>query len=172
MEIKTVLGLSVNTRMIAMAIIQGTTLEHYQISLRKGSWSTQKKDLILARLHSLLTTYTITHVALALPYENHTTEHIENLLESLKTYFDEYNIPVCLYCPQAFHLLCEESASKTKKALMQTVSELYPELEVLYQKEMRNKNKYYIKLFEAVALATIHSQSLWNRHIEQKEQGR
>lgn len=33
---------------------------------------------------------------------------------------------------------------------------LYEELERYELKEMQNKNKYYIKLFEAVACASVH----------------
>jgi hypothetical protein len=160
MATKTILGLSANTRMIAFAIIRGKTLEHYHTSLHKGAWNSEKKDQILSRLRSLLAVYTISEIALALPYENHSTEHIESLLESFTTYFNSQNIPVCSYYPEAFHLFCEEGQPKTKKVLMESISRLYPELQRVYQREVRNKNKYYIRLFESVALATIHSQCL------------
>ena len=41
---------------------------------------------------------------------------------------------------------------------MKTLVQQFPELYYCYQKELRNKNKYYIKLFEAVAVAALHSQ--------------
>ncbi len=43
---------------------------------------------------------------------------------------------------------------------MRVLAGLYPELSFQYRKEMGNKNKYYVKLFEAVGVATIHSQRL------------
>ncbi|HEY5368282.1 MAG TPA: hypothetical protein VIJ75_04755 [Hanamia sp.] len=33
---------------------------------------------------------------------------------------------------------------------------LFPELEPYYEKELRNKNKYYFKMFEAVGVATLY----------------
>ena len=47
--------------------------------------------------------------------------------------------------------------------MMETISRLYPELERLYKRELRNKNKYYVRLFEAVGLAHVHSQSISQR---------
>lgn len=41
---------------------------------------------------------------------------------------------------------------------MQALSLQYPQLSLCYHKEMRNKNRYYIKVFEAVAVATIKEQ--------------
>lgn len=156
------LGLSANTRMVALAVMRGKTLEHYHTSLYKGAWTDKKKDQILTRLQSLITDYNITEIALAVPYEIHTTEHIESLLESFTTYFKTQNIAICSYYQEAFHLFCEEGQPKTKKVMMETISQLYPELQRAYQKELRNKNKYYRRLFEAVALAHIHSQCLNN----------
>lgn len=160
MQTRIVLGLSANTRTFAFAIVRGKALEHYHTSLFKGTWNDEKKDLILARLKSLLATGIITDVALALPYESHTTNQIESLLESFTTYLKDQNIAVCAYTSQAFHILCEEGQPKTKKVMMQTISELYPALGRLYQREMRNKNKYYVRLFEAVALAHIHTENI------------
>lgn len=164
MQTRTVLGLSFNTRTVAFAIMRGKTLEHYHTSLFKGAWNEEKKDLILTLLQSLLTAdKTITDLALALPYESHTTNQIESLLESFTTYLKNQNIAVCSYNSQAFHILCEEGQPKTKKVMMQAIAELYPTLERLYLREMRKKNKYYVRLFEAVGLAHIHSQCL-NQH--------
>ena len=38
-----------------------------------------------------------------------------------------------------------------------TLTELYPELVPIYRKELRNKRRYYFKLFEAVAVARLLS---------------
>ena len=32
----------------------------------------------------------------------------------------------------------------------------FPELRMFYEREMRNKNKYYVKLFEAVGMAALY----------------
>lgn len=149
-----------NTRMVAFAIIRGTFLERYQISLHKGVFNTEKNDRILKRLQTLTRKYTITNVAILLPYKKHSTNHIESLLESVETHFTKQSISVCTYYSEALHDIGEEEEPKTKKTMMESVSKIYPQLQRLYQRERRNKNKYYVRLFEAVGLALIHSQSL------------
>ncbi len=36
----------------------------------------------------------------------------------------------------------------------------YPELVPYYEKEARNKNKYYYKMFEAIGVATLYSRKI------------
>lgn len=160
MEQVTVLGLSINTRMLGLAIVCGNLLVDYHISLRKEPWTLIKRDLILTRLQPWCTSYSINSIALSIPYENQSSIPIKELLESIKVYFNNQKITLCSYPPQTLHVFCEETQTKTKKEAMRKLTELYPELTTYYNKEQRNKNKYYVKLFEAVAVATVHSRKL------------
>ncbi len=160
MEHQKVLGLSLNTRMVGLAVIGGTLLIDYQISLRKGAWSLNKRNKVLTSLQSWCTSYTIINIALATPHENQSNEQINELLESIKAHCKSNKIKICSYPPQAVYRFCEENQPRTKKEVMKKMCELYPELLTCFNKEKRNKNKYYVKLFDAVALATIHSRKL------------
>lgn len=53
---------------------------------------------------------------------------------------------------------CSGRQRKTKARVLQALNKRYPELTPFYQKELRNKAKYYTKLFEAVGMATLHRQ--------------
>jgi hypothetical protein len=76
-------------------------------------------------------------------------------MQALTTFFQAQNIPVTTQTPKAFAAFCPEGKKKGKKEMMKTISELFPELRSCYHKEMRNKSKYYFKLFEAVAVAVL-----------------
>ena len=41
---------------------------------------------------------------------------------------------------------------------MQALTLQYPQLTLCYHKEIRNKNRYYIKVFEAVGAAALKEQ--------------
>ena len=159
MQTRTVLGLSLNSRIVSFAVMEGKTLIGYHTSLFKGNYNDVKRDHILKRLQKLLASYTLNDVALVYPYEIHSSKNIRHLLESVEKYFKSQNVPVCIYYPEAFHLLHEEER-KTKKVVMESLTELYADLEPFYRKEIRNKSKYYVRMFEAVALAHIHSHSI------------
>lgn len=158
MEDTAILGLSVNTRMLGLAVISGNRLIDYHIQLRKDSWTPRKRELIRTSLQPWCESYSITNVVLSIPYEKQTSSQTKELLESLKSHFKEKKIRLFAYPTKTLYAFCKEA--KAKKEVMRTLALQYPELSFYYQKEMRNKNKYYVKLFEAVGMATIHYQRL------------
>ena len=157
MEHTVTLGLSVNTRMLGLAVISGNRLLDYQIQLRKDAWTPRKRELILASLQPWFASYTITNIALSTPYEKQTSTQTKELLEALTEHFSHKKVPVSSYHAKTLHRFCKKI--KTKKEGMKALAEMYPELSHYYRKEMTNKNKYYIKLFEAVGVAWIHTQN-------------
>lgn len=167
MEPTIILGLSVNTRMLGLAVISGNRLIDYHIQLRKEAWSPRKRELILTSLQPWCESYTITNVVLSIPYEKQTSSQTKELLESLNGYFSEKKIHLYTYPAKALYVLCKEA--KTKKEIMRTLALEYPELSFHYRKEVSNKNKYYVKLFEAVGVATIHSQRLKGKERRLKQ---
>ncbi len=160
MEEMVVLGLSINTRMLGLAIIAGNLLVDYHIQLRKEPWTPRKRELILTSLQPWCTSYNIISVALSIPYEKQKSTQTKELLESITHYFSQKKIRLYSYPPQTLHSFCEEAKTKTKKEMMRKLAERYPELAHCYRKELGNRNKYYVKLFEAVGVATIHSQRM------------
>ena len=158
MDPTVILGLSVNTRMLGLAVIKGNLLVDYHIKLRKEPWTPRKREQILASLQPWFERYIITNLALSIPYEKQTSSQTKDLLESLKRYFIQQKIHLSTYPAKALFTLCKEA--KAKKEIMKSLALEYPELSFHYRKEIGNKNKYYVKLFEAVGVAMIHSQKM------------
>ena len=154
MEHTVILGLSINTRMQGLAVISGDYLIDYHIQLRKEAWTTHKRESILTSLQPWFERYSIKSIALSIPYEKQTSSQTKELLEALKQYFSRKKIHLSSYPIKAIYSFYEEA--KAKKEIMKSLAMKYPELLFHYHKEMRNKNKYYVKLFEAVGVATIH----------------
>ena len=152
------LGISTNTRLFSMAIIKRDSLVDYSIQLHKSSWSPSKANKIVTSLEPCVRRYCIKQVALSIPYEHHQTKEFKHLIACIQRYFEAKEIPVYTKTPEALHSLCSSEQKKTKKALMKSIVEQFPELRYCYLKELRNKNKYYIKLFEAVAVAALREQ--------------
>jgi len=93
-----------------------------------------------------------------MPYVYHQTKEFKYLISQIREYFETKKIPVYTEMPEALYKLCPPEQKKGKKALMQALTLMYPQLSFCQYKELRNKNKYYMKLFEAVAAATLHDQ--------------
>jgi hypothetical protein len=152
------LGISTNTRLLGIAIIKEGVLLDYSIRLHKSSWSPTKATEIITSLEPCVRQYCIKRVSLSIPHAHHQTEAFRMLISSIRRYFEERNIPVIEVSAKEIHTICPEGQKKSKKALMKTLCDLFPSLSFCYRKEMRNKNKYYIKVFEAVAVALLYKQ--------------
>lgn len=113
---------------------------------------------MITSLEPCVRQYCINSVVLSIPPEHHQTKEFQSLLAAIRKYFSDRSIPVFLEALATLKHLCPADVKSTKKVLMKTLVERYPELRLYYDKEMRNRNKYYVKLFEAVGLAALHKQ--------------
>lgn len=152
------LGISTNTRLLGLAIINRDSLVDYSIHLHKSSWSPSKANKIITSLEPCARRYCIKSVVLSIPYEHHQTKPWKYLKSRIRKHFKSKGIPVYTETPETLYSFCPQEQKKTKKALMESLAERFPELSYCYYKELRNKSKYYIKLFEAVAVATLREQ--------------
>lgn len=150
----TVLGLSTNTRLLGLAIIQNGHLSEYKVLLHKQPWSPAKVTQIIASLEPCVRRYSIKKVVLSIPHAHHTTKEWKYLAAKMEKYFSAKQIHFEKRSCQALYSLCSEG-QKTKKTLMFSLAARFPELSGFYYKEMRNRNRYYTKLFEAVGMALL-----------------
>ena len=154
-----VLGLSTNTRLLGLAVINQGILMDYKIRLFKHAWSPHKATQILAGLEPCINEYSITKAVLSMPYAHHQTEAFQYLVLRMHEFFKKKGIPFSTETPEAFHLLLAPGAKNTKKNLMQALCLDFPQLSNCEYKELHNKRKYWYKLFEAVGVASLHDQN-------------
>ena len=152
------LGISTNTRLLGLAIIHKDSLIDYSIHLHKSPWSPAKVTEIITSLEACARRYCIKNVVLSIPYAYHQTKAWKFLNASITKFFKTKGIPVRQETPETLYSFCSSEQKKTKKAMMHSLTLKYPELNYCYYKELRNRGKYYIKVFEAIAVATIHEQ--------------
>lgn len=163
-----VLGISANSRLLALAIIHDNELKDFNVHLFKERWSDQKVKRIIGQIKRCIKTHSITKIALTIPYAHYQNKETKKLIIQIKTFCDKKNCSVETYSPQAFHCLFEEARAK-KKALMKSLVERYPELLFPYRKEITNKRRYYHKLFEAVAAGTLLARDLKLKNLAQND---
>jgi len=152
------LGISTNTRLLGIAIINQHGLAEYSIRLHKSSWSASKANMIVTSLEPCVRRYCIKRVVLSIPHAHHQTNQFKHLISRICAYFEAKQIPVYTQTPETLYTFCSPEQKKTKKAIMLSLVHQFPALRYYYIKEIRNKNKYYIKLFEAVAVAVLQEQ--------------
>jgi len=160
MESPSILGLSFNTRNLGLAVVKLNQLVDYSSKLHKEIWTLQKKEMILTSLASCIGAYTIKKVVLSIPHERHQTKEFTELMTGIIALAQMQNIEVITYASKDLFLFIPDSKKKNKNGFMRHLVFLYPELVPWFEKELRNKNKYYYKMFEAIGVATLYSRKI------------
>lgn len=149
-----VLGISLNSRIMGLAVLRDQSLEDYKVKLFKERWCKEKAQKMLNCLLQCIEEYQINRLALMLPEPQYSTSEIASLISQVKARSKSWKLQVACFEPKSLYSLIEPVRAK-KRALMQELSTRHPELGFLAQKELKNKKRYYSKLFEAVAAATL-----------------
>ena len=144
--------------MLGLAVIQSDSLIDYSVKLFKETWSPAKMDRILSSLTSAISAYTITDMVLSIPPIHFQGEPFQELWMEITTLGRIKSLNVKMYRRAELQTFCGNEERMTRKSLMEALIQWYPELESFYTREIRNKNKYYHKMFEAVGAATLFLQ--------------
>ncbi|MES3017462.1 MAG: hypothetical protein V4721_06775 [Bacteroidota bacterium] len=156
MDTQIILGISFSTRVLGLAVFKSNSLVDYSLSLRKGKWTREKRDLIVASLSSCVSTHYVTEIALSIPEEYHQTTEFKELLSAIITFAVMNNIPYTAYPIADVYRSFGSHIRRTREGLMKRLVLLIPELATYHEREQENRNKYYVKLFEAVGTASHH----------------
>lgn len=160
MEALPILGLSFNTRNLGLAVVKVDQLVDYSTKLHKEIWTPQKREMILTSLASCLQAYSIKKIAMSIPHLRHQTKEFTELMTAIIALGQMRQIEVITYTLKDLFLFIPDSKKKTKTAVTRRLVFLYPELVHCFEKEMKNKNKYYYKMFEAIGVATLYSRKI------------
>lgn len=151
-----IVGISVSTRMLGLAIFSNSQLIEFQSKLLKEKWTDSKPGLFIANLASCTRHFTINRLVLSIPEQHYRTIEFEKLYQAIKKYAYEKKITIKEVPRPLLRKLCMPGKKKNKESEMATMVQCYNELLPIYEKEMLNKNKYYEKAFEAVGSVMVH----------------
>ena len=157
-----ILGISTNSRVVGIAILKDKVLVDFNVHYYKESWSGTKAFRIIGCLNQYDKRYSINNIAIAIPYEYYQNKETKALTKLIEKHYYKKKLLISAFTPEALNSLHQETKAK-KKAMMECLLEYYPELSSLHKKELRNKRRYYFKLFEAVAVAHLLSSKIMQR---------
>ncbi len=151
-----VLGISPGTRTLGVVIIDHKNhIVKGKIKTFNGKWSETKQQRITAYLSKIVATYRITTIAIKIIHTSRCSPQLNSLQKAIKAHCRQHHIKLHRYTTH--ELLCHVGAEKSisKDIIMDYLVEKYPQLLREFTKEKRNQNPYYIKLFEAIAVADM-----------------
>jgi hypothetical protein len=158
---KPILGISLGTSLLGIAVIKDDRLLHWQVRKYKGAWSPKRSEQILLFIAQFVRKHEIHAIAVKVPTRGNLSHGLIDLIAELGMYASIANLHM-----QAFRIQDLKqffiTQSLNRKQMMHSVCMRFPFLERTYHKELANKKAYHVKMFEAV-LAGICLQEKINK---------
>jgi len=150
MAAKAVLGISPGTRRCGIAIAHSRKLIHYQVQTFPGTWSHKKLIRILRVIAGHIKLHAIEEIAVKLPDALPTSKAFIQLIGSINVLRERNGITIQYYTLNELKLGHAGTGKISRVRLIESIVKRHPELLPEYQRERRNKEAYYYKMFEAV----------------------
>lgn len=148
MDGEVVLGISLGTRVMGMAIFYKGDLLEWKVKSFKEHWSLAKQRHILTTLERFCNSYSVSVIKIKKLDPLRSSKPLDELLRIFILQSELVGIKVFV------HSLSDlDYDIKNKKQLSEKVSQRHPELMKKYLQARANRSEYYTKMFEAIALA-------------------
>lgn len=150
-----VLGISLGTRVIGYAVFKDNELLDWGLKTCKGTWSTKK----LKKMHQIITEVIraneVTEVAVKVPDVIPSSKGFTQLMGSLNILFQEMGVSSSFLTLTDLKQCYYKNTKMNKCGLMEHIIAIHSELSIAYAHIPDNRKQYYMKVFEAVAAASI-----------------
>ena len=146
----TILGISPGTRYIGVAVLRNGDLHDWKVKSCKGTWSDEKLEKAVRYIEKLIISHVISHIACKVPHDSRSSHGVNAIIEKIKEVALEYKIKFELYTIDDLKNLFKMHFAN-RYILSEHVTRRYPELTSIFLRERKNKHKYHIRVFEALA---------------------
>lgn len=149
-----ILGVSLGTRIVGLALLRSGELVEWHVKSFKHKWSDDKRAAIITSIKQLCELNGVRKIALKKIQPQHLSLPLINLQSSVISFAHAHKIALHQY---ALSDLAYENRGgrRTKKTLSEAIAKKHPRLRNAYLKEHSNRREYYSKMFEAIAIAEI-----------------
>ena len=155
-----IIGINPGTRYLGIAVLDGSELMDWRIKVLEGKWSEEKLKKTTEILSELFNQYEPNALAIKKLHPSRRTENLLRLSDKIKNFARLKKLKVYQYSIKEIESFFIEDEKLNKQNLIDTIANLYPILHHDLSKERSQKNAYYIRAFEAVALASACAQRL------------
>ena len=149
-----ILGISVGTRNVGMAVIRLRKLTDYRIRTFHGKWTLAKCESIWDVIERVMKDNQVTDIVLKVPPPSHSSENLIELIGGIKGLADWYGIKLHRCTIQDLKLSYSTQKKSGKQLMVASLIEKYPDLKKSWHGGKQAKS-YNAKLFEAIACAEL-----------------
>ncbi len=166
-----ILAVNPGTKYLGIAVFQDSDLRDWSIKVIPGKWSKGKLIVILSIITDLIATHHPDTLVLKVLDPSRRSGNLEKLVGQIRTIAGKKGINVHEYSIEDLERFYSPVERINKRQLAELVSAEYPVLFHELNREIRHKNKYFDRMFEAVALGAVcfdESDSKFFRHSTEK----
>jgi Holliday junction resolvasome RuvABC endonuclease subunit len=150
-----IIGINPGTRYLGIAVFQGPELVDWRIKALKGKWSKDKMKRTLAIISDFIERYEPNFLAIKRLHPSRRSRNLAQLVARIKEFSRRKGLRIFQYSIKDVEKFFIEEDKLNKKNLDKAIVLKNPALFHELQKERAHKNPYYIRVFEAVALASV-----------------
>jgi Holliday junction resolvasome RuvABC endonuclease subunit len=151
----TILGISPGTRSVGLAVMKAEELIEWRVKTFKGSWTHGKLKDILFVLTRYIEDHSVKVIALKKPDMQRSSSGLNQLVSELTVWAKMNRIKTLSFTLQEMKKHFSKEKPFSKAEMIRQVASKFPELFSEYNKEQKNKNPYYTKMIEAIALTLL-----------------
>lgn len=146
----TILGISPGTRYVGIAILRNGELFSWKIKSYKGVYDPVKVDRTLEYIENLIIMQVINSIACKIPHSKRTSPVLDKIIQRIREMSAQYKVDCKIYTIEDLKSLFKMKFSN-KYMLAEYVAKKFPQLTEALIRERKNKNRYHIRTFEAIA---------------------
>jgi RNase H-fold protein (predicted Holliday junction resolvase) len=150
-----ILGISLSRRSVGMALLSYGSLIRWNVQTFQRVDGKDRNRAVIHAIQQFVTKYPVSVVAIKVPDRLERYAQLVKLMGGINVALERQKVTCCFYTLNEVKQFYSEDIRINKQALMQFVLEKYSVLHSAYRTG-RDKNKqYYMKIFEAVAVAHV-----------------
>ena len=152
---KRILAINPGSRYLGLALFNGSELKEWMVktlqykSLRERLCATEEI------LYDLIEHEDIDMLVIKKLHPSRSSPNLQKLTDRIKKVAEIKNLAILEYPLSTIKQFFFPSVKSNKKALIEEMTLQYSFLHRVKEKEKKNRNKYFVRMFEAVALGTL-----------------
>lgn len=154
-NLQKIVCINLGTRYVGLAAFQDQNLRDWCVKTFNGKWSKAKEKKILRVLADYLDVFQPDCVVLKEHDPARSSPALNRLAGAMAAFMEEMGVPIRKYSIGALKEMLPGDTRKSRKTLAEAVARRWPAIGRELQKERSNRNPYYQRMFEAVALGSI-----------------
>lgn len=150
-----ILAINPGTRYIGFAVFYGQELRDWGTKVVKGKWSAKKKEKLKKIVQSLIDQHQPDAIAIKKLHPSRSSRQLNSFLNEIKLIMEEASLPIYEYPIKYLESYFSPGRPINKSMLAELLVLRYPVLYSELKREDLKNNRYYLWMFEAVALGII-----------------